>query len=50
METRIRELEWELDDENRFFGDIIKNLLKYERGTKELPLTFDEDRKNHDRM
>merc|ERR1719290_513410 len=36
METRIRELESELDAETRRFGDINKNLRKSERSIKEL--------------
>merc|ERR1712127_711236 len=50
METRIRELESELDAETRRFGDINKNLRKSERGIKELAFAADEDRKNHERM
>merc|ERR1740128_1585878 len=50
METRIRELESELDAETRRFGDINKNLRKSERSIKELAFAADEDRKNHERM
>merc|ERR1712202_74323 len=50
METRIRELESELDAETRRFGDINKNLRKSERRIKELTFAADEDRKNHERM
>ena len=50
METRIRELESELDAESRRNGDIIKNLRKAERSIKELSFTSDEDKKNHERM
>merc|ERR1719219_743667 len=50
METRIRELESELDAENRRFGDAQKNLRKSERRIKELTFQGDEDRKNHERM
>merc|ERR1712088_1267312 len=50
METRIRELESELDAETRRFGDINKNLRKSERSIKELTFAADEDRKNHERM
>merc|ERR1712226_715863 len=49
METRIRELESELDAETRRFGDLNKNLRKSERSIKELT-SADEDRKNHERM
>merc|ERR1712111_97138 len=50
METRIRELESELDAENRRLGDASKNLRKSERHVKELTYTQDEDRKNNERM
>merc|ERR1712117_775009 len=50
METRIRELESELEAENRRFGDAQKNLRKSERRIKELTFAADEDRKNHERM
>ena len=50
METRIRELESELDAENRRLADTQKNLRRSERGVKELSYTKDEDRKNSERM
>merc|ERR1719219_655921 len=50
METRIRELESELDAESRRNGDICKNLRKSERSIKELVFAGDEDKKNHERM
>merc|ERR1712043_111616 len=50
METRIRELESELNAENRRFSDAQKNLRKSERRIKELAYSADEDRKNHERM
>merc|ERR1712240_57099 len=50
METRIRELESELDAEGRRFADGQKNLRKSERRIKELTFASDEDRKNHERM
>merc|ERR1711922_61818 len=50
METRIRELNSELDAENRRFADAHKNLRKSERHIKELTFASDEDRKNHERM
>merc|ERR1712013_247583 len=50
METRIRELESELDAENRRHADVTKNLRKSERSIKELTFAADEDRKNHERM
>merc|ERR1712112_314595 len=48
METRIRELESELDAENRRFADAQKNLRRTERRIKELTYAADEDRKNHE--
>merc|ERR1712226_959105 len=50
MESRIRELQSELDAENRRFADSQKNLRKSERHIKELTFASDEDRKNHERM
>merc|ERR1711973_799101 len=50
METRIRELESEVDAENRRLGDASKNLRKAERRVKELAFAADEDKKNHERM
>merc|ERR1711929_55727 len=50
METRIRELESELDAESRRHGDASKNLRKSERKIKELTFAADEDKKNHERM
>jgi len=50
MDTRIRELESELDAENRRNADAQKNLRKSERKIKELSYQQDEDRKNHERM
>merc|ERR1719170_143976 len=50
METRIRELESELDAENRRMADAQKNLRRSERRIKELTFAADEDRKNHERM
>merc|ERR1712073_287707 len=50
METRVRELESELDAENRRGTDAQKNLRKSERHIKELTYQQDEDRKNHERM
>merc|ERR1712037_137203 len=50
METRIHELESELDAETRRYGDVTKNLRKSERSIKELSFAADEDRKNHERM
>merc|ERR1719341_2387643 len=50
METRIRELESELDAETRRNSDVMKNLRKAERSIKELTFAGDEDKKNHERM
>merc|ERR1711860_385471 len=50
METRIRELESELEAESRRQADAQKNLNKSERRIKELTFAADEDRKNHERM
>uniref|UniRef100_A0A0K2TA41 Myosin heavy chain 1 [Tribolium castaneum] n=2 Tax=Lepeophtheirus salmonis TaxID=72036 RepID=A0A0K2TA41_LEPSM len=50
MESRIRELESELDTEQRRLGDSMKNFRKSERKIKELTYSCDEDRKNHERM
>merc|ERR1712080_30840 len=50
MEGRIRELQSELDAENRRFADSQKNQRKSERHIKELTFAVDEDRKNHERM
>merc|ERR1712154_666747 len=50
MDSRIRELESELDAENRRNADAQKNLRKSERKIKELSYQQDEDRKNHERM
>jgi myosin heavy chain 6/7 len=50
MDSRIRELESELDAENRRLADAVKNLRKSERHIKELTYAADEDRKNHERM
>ena len=50
MESRIRELESEMDAESRRMGDAQKNLRKSERTIKELTFAADEDKKNHERM
>merc|ERR1719262_1766372 len=50
MDTRIRELESEMDAENRRNADSLKNLRKSERKIKELSYQQEEDRKNHERM
>merc|ERR1712060_599015 len=50
MESRIRELESELDAESRRLGDAQKNMRKSERTIKELTFAGDEDKKNHQRI
>merc|ERR1719373_241599 len=50
MESRIRELESEVDAEARRMADSQKNLRKSERRIKEMTYASDEDRKNHERM
>jgi len=45
METRIRELESEIDAEARRMADGQKNLRKSERRIKEMTYASDEDRK-----
>merc|ERR1712187_1007435 len=50
METRIRELESEVDAEARRAADAQNNLRKSERRIKEMTYASDEDRKNHERM
>ena len=50
MDTRVRELESELDAESRRYADSSKNLRKTERRIKELTFAADEDKKSHERM
>jgi chromosome segregation ATPase len=50
MDTRIRELESELDAETRRLNDAQKGLRRSERKIKELTYQQDEDKKNHERM
>merc|ERR1712025_1154728 len=50
LDTRIRELESELDAESRKGSDAQKNLRKSERKIKELTYQQEEDRENHERM
>nr|CAD7453412.1 unnamed protein product [Timema tahoe] len=50
LEQRVRELENELDGEQRRHADAQKNLRKSERRIKELSFQGEEDRKNHERM
>ena len=50
LESRIRDLEAELDSEQRRLGDATKNYKKADRGIKELTFRQDEDRKNAEKM
>merc|ERR1712227_459417 len=50
LKTRVRELEGELDGEQRRHAEAQKNLRKSERRIKELAFQAEEDRKNHERM
>merc|ERR1712001_541760 len=50
MDTRIRELESELDAENRRYADALKNLRRSERRINELTFAGDEDRKKQERI
>merc|ERR1711997_1206175 len=50
METRIRELESEMDAESRRLGDAQKNLRRSERRIKVLIFAGEEDKKNQERM
>uniref|UniRef100_A0A6I8P7C8 Myosin heavy chain 3 n=1 Tax=Ornithorhynchus anatinus TaxID=9258 RepID=A0A6I8P7C8_ORNAN len=46
LETRIRELEFELEGEQKRNAENVKGLRKYERRVKELTYQGEEDRKN----
>ena len=50
MDTRIKELESELDAESRRSSEAQKNSRRSERRIKELSFSQEEDRKNHERM
>ena len=50
LESRIKDLEAELDGEQRRLGDATKNYRKAERGIKELSFRQEEDRKNAEKM
>ena len=50
METRIKELESEMDAENRRMSEAQKNVRRSERKIKELSYSQEEDKKNHERM
>ncbi|XP_038227325.1 myosin heavy chain, skeletal muscle, adult isoform X5 [Dermochelys coriacea] len=46
LEARVRELEGEVDNEQKRSTDAIKGMRKYERRVKELTYQTEEDRKN----
>ncbi|XP_015280748.1 PREDICTED: myosin-7B isoform X1 [Gekko japonicus] len=50
LEARVRELEGELDVEQKKFAETQKGIRKYERKIKELTYQTEEDRKNLGRM
>jgi myosin heavy chain, skeletal muscle or cardiac muscle, putative len=50
LEQKVRELEQELESEQRRHGEAAKNLRKADRRVKELQFQAEEDRKNHERM
>ncbi|KAL4630679.1 myosin heavy chain, fast skeletal muscle-like [Arapaima gigas] len=50
MEARVRELEGELEAEQRRGADAIKGVRKYERRVKELTYQTEEDKKNINRL
>merc|ERR1712112_744243 len=50
LESRVRELETELDNEQRRHAETQKNMRKADRRLKELAFQADEDRKNQERL
>ncbi|XP_056257596.1 myosin heavy chain, fast skeletal muscle-like [Seriola aureovittata] len=50
LETRVRELEAEVDAEQRRGSDAVKGVRKYERRVKELTYQTEEDKKNVHRL
>ena len=50
LEQRVRELEVELDNEQRRHAETTKGLRKQDRRLKELAFQADDDRKQHERM
>ncbi|XP_041943197.1 myosin heavy chain, fast skeletal muscle-like [Alosa alosa] len=50
LETRVRELENELDAEQKRGAEAIKSVRKYERRAKELTYQSEEDKKNVNRL
>ena len=50
LEQRVRELEVELDNEQRRHTETTKGMRKQDRRLKELAFQSDEDRKNQEKM
>eukprot|EP00064_Thunnus_orientalis_P021677 superscaffoldBa00006735_g21844 len=50
LESRVRELETEVDAEQRRGADAVKGVRKYERRVKELTYQTEEDKKNVHRL
>jgi len=50
LEQKIKDLEGQLDDEQRRLVDAQKSQRRTERRVKELTFSQDEDQKNHERM
>ncbi|XP_063063321.1 myosin-7-like [Engraulis encrasicolus] len=50
LESRVRELESEVEMEQRRAGDSVKGIRKYERRIKELTYQTEEDKKNLHRL
>ncbi|XP_056131063.1 myosin heavy chain, fast skeletal muscle-like [Lampris incognitus] len=50
LEARVRELESEVDNEQRHAAEAIKGVRKYERKVKELTYQNEEDKKNIHRL
>ncbi|XP_074703317.1 myosin heavy chain, skeletal muscle, adult-like [Strix aluco] len=46
LEARVRELEGEVDAEQKHSAEVVKGMRKYERRVKELTYQSEEDRKN----
>lgn len=50
MNVQVKELELELDSEQKRHGETVKTLRKNERRLKELLFQSEEDQKNQQRM
>merc|ERR1711976_861961 len=50
LESRVRELETEVEGEQRRGADAVKGVRKYERRVKELTYQTEEDKKNVNRL